>query len=175
MNRLQARRVGRIDAQLVFGTGHAHRIDLAVPRDRQPGDNQRQHAVKQHLASARDVCAVLPPMIQFAYHRHGDKPGQFDHEQDDPQQFEEEQVDRQGDPQKQHQPVQPGHDRERHQQSALSGRERFRPVFLQPQQIAPQGDPCQGRRTLVQVGKVQQVGEDEVAVETHERAGIERQ
>ncbi|MNN26614.1 hypothetical protein D3C81_1401250 [compost metagenome] len=33
-NRLQARRVGRVDPQLVLGTGHADRVDLRMPGHR---------------------------------------------------------------------------------------------------------------------------------------------
>jgi hypothetical protein len=57
----------------------------------------------------------------------------------------------------------------------LARREFLRPWVVEAEQAAAQRGARQCRRALVQVGEVEQVGKDEIAVEAHEGADIQRQ
>ncbi|MCY1262691.1 hypothetical protein D9M70_109790 [compost metagenome] len=172
---LQQRRIGREHAELLLRPRHADGGHLGAPGQGEQQQEQRQHAPEQPSTAARDVGAGVQPIAQFAQHRQGDEPGDFHGEQEDSQQLEEEQVDRHGDAEEQHQAVDPGGDGEADQQAPALGRLFLRPALPQTEQAAADGDPGERRGAFVQVGEVEQVGEDEVAVEAHERAGVQRQ
>ena len=54
----------------------------------------------------------------------------------------------------------------------LARRKSLRPRVIEAEQGAAQGGARQRRRAFVQVGEIEQVGKDEVAVEAHEGAEV---
>ncbi len=169
------RRERRVDELLVVGMDPAETHHAAVERKHQDHQHDRAQHPQAAAPGASDLGPALPPDRQFLHHRPADEPVQLQRHEHEAQQLEEEHIDQHRDAEKHHQPITPGDQREGDQHPPLGQRKALGPFVLQAQQAAAQPDPGQRARALVQIGQVQEVARDEIAVKAHERAGVDRQ
>ncbi|AAQ58145.2 conserved hypothetical protein [Chromobacterium violaceum ATCC 12472] len=149
---------------------------LALPRQDQEQQRQPQKSgAAAGLHPPTQIGAPPPPRGDLADDGPGDEPAQLDEQQQQAQRLEEHVVDQQGDRGEQHQAIQPGRPGEQDQAALAGRREALRNGVVQPQQPAPQLPARQRESARVQIGHAQPVRQQEIAVETHEGAGVDGQ
>ncbi|NJL18626.1 MAG: hypothetical protein HC938_17185 [Nitrospira sp.] len=83
-------------------------------------------------------------------------------------------IDHQGDPQKQQEPVRPRSPGEPNQEASPRRRHRLWHRLVQTKQQRPELPLSKGKGSLMQIGGTQQIREDVIAIEPHERVQINR-
>ncbi len=126
-------------------------------------------------SAARAAGKPLAPGAQFGKDRPQDERHDLDGEQHDSQHFESHVIHQQGDAQKQKEAVDPHAERVGDERALAPGREDFGALFAQPEQPFAQPPPRQRKGTVLQVGHVQRIGQQEVTVKAHQRIEIDGQ
>ena len=146
-----------------------------------PGPDEQQHcATEQQREPPRgavpaQAAAALPPDLEFTPHRRGDEPAQLDGHHQEAQRLEEEVVDEQRDAEEEHQAVEPGGEGKGDQEALPRRRKGLGRGVAPAEEPLAQPPAAERERALVQVGHVERVRQQEVAVEAHERARVDRE
>jgi len=142
---------------------------------KQDQQQQRQH---DGAASARTVADLRPqaaPHLDFARNRADDEPAHFNAKKEQTDQLDEEVVHQQCDAHEHGNTIEPDRPGEQDQADVATARKILGRLGLEAEQALAQVPARQRKGARMQVRHVEPVGQHEVAVEAHERAGVHRQ
>ena len=165
----------RIDDLLTLGMQPADAAHARMPREHCHEQKDRQQQPGRALAVEFDLGLSGTPHLELVPHRPPDEPDQLDAHEEDAQHLEGEVIHQHSNAQKNPQTVKPGREGKGDQQGVAMAGRALGPGLFKTQQCASEPGAGQRAAPLVQVGEVQQVGQDEIAVEAHEGADIDEQ
>ena len=152
----------------------ADAVNAGLPRHQAQQQKNAEQGPGDAFAAGFDICFSAVPHAQLGPHWPADEPHQLDHHQKNAEELEEEVIHQQRNTEKQRQAIEPGPQRKGDQKSVAFAGRAFAVRLIETQQGAPQPGAGEGAAALVQIRKIKQVGEDEIAVEAHEGAEVEQ-